>query len=278
MFNVIINHPLFGRLLATLVCTLLVSTLYFLATKLIKRKSNWTMDNQRKVAVTVRNTLIVAFSTAMFFIWLGKISDFALSFAAFGAAFVVATKELILCFLGNILRIDARVSIGDRLEIGTVHGDIVDMTLLTTSLMEVSDLGIYTGKLISIPNSDFISKQIATRSHIGLFEIKTTSIKLFADENLPVKKDLFTKVVADHCAPYLSQAAEDFKRTEKNRFYDMPNAEPRIILQMTGKDEATVIARYPAPFGKGWQAEQEILDTYLKAASSIKSSHTNNIR
>ena len=56
-------------------------------------------------------------------IWAQELRTLALSFVAIAAAIVVATKELLMCLSGTLLRSSSRnVSLGDRVEIAGVRG------------------------------------------------------------------------------------------------------------------------------------------------------------
>lgn len=52
---------------------------------------------------------------------------------------------------------------GDRIRIGTVHGDVIDIGLLRTLLSEIGDwveADQSTGRLVTIPNSDILSNAV----------------------------------------------------------------------------------------------------------------------
>src|SRR5690606_32112227 len=62
----------------------------------------------------------------------------AISIVAIAVAFVVATKELILCITGSILKMASRsFVIGDRIQVKDFRGDVIDQNLLATTILEV---------------------------------------------------------------------------------------------------------------------------------------------
>ena len=86
------------------------------------------IENKRRSLVVSRNItmLLLLFGLAM--IWAAQIQTLALSMFAVAAAIVVATKELIMCLSGSILRsVTKQYSIGDYIEINGLRGRVVDI-------------------------------------------------------------------------------------------------------------------------------------------------------
>src|SRR5690606_27740699 len=71
------------------------------------------------------------------FIWGQELRDFALSLVAVAAALVLATKEVILCLMGGLLKASTKLfENGDRISVSGYKGKVIDHTLLTTTLIE----------------------------------------------------------------------------------------------------------------------------------------------
>lgn len=72
-------------------------------------------------------------------------------------ALVIALREYVLSAVGRIhIFIKAPFQLGDRIEINDVTGDVLDIQMLSTTLMEVSDWGTggqSTGRVIRVPNN-----------------------------------------------------------------------------------------------------------------------------
>src|SRR5690554_606031 len=96
------------RLLWTSVALLLiVLVLRAILSKLI-RSSIQATELRRKWLVQTRNGLILVFLLGLVLIWGQELRTLALSIVAIAVAFVVATKELILCFIGSLVKGGAR--------------------------------------------------------------------------------------------------------------------------------------------------------------------------
>ena len=65
------------------------------------------------------------------FIWAPKIQTFAVSLLAIALALVLATKEIITCVGGSVVRMLTNTyTFGDRIEIGGIRGNVLDHNAL----------------------------------------------------------------------------------------------------------------------------------------------------
>jgi small-conductance mechanosensitive channel len=115
----------------------------------------------RKIALytTVMTILVLA----MVF-WLEAVASFAVAISIVGAGLVVALQDVIVCFAGWLLIIFKRpFSVGDRVEIGSVKGDVIDVRMFQTALLEVGNwVGAEqsTGRVVHIPNSSVFKEKV----------------------------------------------------------------------------------------------------------------------
>lgn len=136
---------------ALLILTFIV--IRVLISRLLKRNIA-SADLRRKWHVQVRNGLILLLVFGLLVIWSNELRTFALSLVAIAVAFVVATKELILCITGSILKTGSRsFNIGDRIQIKDFRGDVIDQNLLATTILEVGPGKIThqrTGRIVDV--------------------------------------------------------------------------------------------------------------------------------
>ena len=116
---------------------------------------------RRRWSVTIRNTLILVSIIGLAIIWAPQLQNFAVSLIAIAVALVLATKELLDCLTGSLLRTASKAyAVGDRIEINGTRGNVVDHNFLTTTLLEIGPGQTshqYTGRAIVIPNNQLLS-------------------------------------------------------------------------------------------------------------------------
>lgn len=97
------------------------------------------------------------------------LSMVAATFGVVSAALVISLKDVCTSLFGwFVTMVSGKMSIGDRLEIDGVKGDIIDIDLLRTTLLEVNGwLGADqpTGRVISMPNNFIFTKKVFNYSH-----------------------------------------------------------------------------------------------------------------
>jgi small-conductance mechanosensitive channel len=120
-------------LLASFLLLLLLWIGRKLVVRSIRARQEVAPHNQRRLLASSRNVFLLLLLVGLIFIWAPRLRTFALSLTAVAVAIVVATKELILCLSGAVLRATTRAfAVGDWIEIGETRGEVTDHTRLAT--------------------------------------------------------------------------------------------------------------------------------------------------
>lgn len=114
-----------------------------------------------KARHVVRKNIIYIISLVsiviIFFIWIQNINSITIFLGVAGAGLALALQEVILCVAGWLLiLIRHPFEVGDRVEINGMKGDIIDIRLFQTSMLEIGnwvDADQSTGRIINFPNS-----------------------------------------------------------------------------------------------------------------------------
>lgn len=223
-------------------------------------------EMRRRWIVMARNVSVLVFLLFMVVIWAAQLRTFAISVVAVAAAIVIATKELILCISGAVLRASASsFTVGDRIEVGTVKGDVVDYSLLTTTLMEVGPAHQHTGRAIVIPNAKFMSDQVINESFTDQYVFHSVVVPLEAKEDWRAAEAALAEVARSVCAEYLAEARVHFERLEKRTGLPTPAAEPRLLVRLDKPGQVDLVARIPVPSNRRGRIEQDVLRRFLDA-------------
>jgi small-conductance mechanosensitive channel len=104
----------------------------------------------------VRNTIALAGCIIILFIWLGVGSNFTVAMGILGAGIAFASQEVIGSFVGYLNIVTGSMfRIGDRVRIGDVVGDVLDIGMLRTTVMEIGEwvkADQYTGRIVTVAN------------------------------------------------------------------------------------------------------------------------------
>jgi small-conductance mechanosensitive channel len=106
--------------------------------------------------VLVRNSVFLAGSVVILLIWLGVGSNFTVAMGILGAGIAFASQEVIGSFAGYLNIVTGNLfNIGDRVRIGSVVGDVLDVSMLRTTVMEIGEwihADQYTGRVVTVAN------------------------------------------------------------------------------------------------------------------------------
>ena len=184
-----------------------------------------------------------------------------LGFAAAGIA--VALQNVILSIAGYFFLIGRfGIKAGDRVQIGGVTGDVVDIGLVKLSLLELGGSGVHrlpTGRVavfsnavVFQPNGNFFKQAPGTN-----FVWNEVRLTLAPDCDYRLAEKRLLDAVDAVFARYRDRVLGDFRRLERelNIVLETPKPQSRLNLTQTGLE---MIVRYPADARTAPQITDEV--------------------
>lgn len=264
------------------IVSLLISTLILLVTIIVLRglvvrfirRNVFATDLRRKWLVNSRNGLLLLLLLGLVLIWGNELRALALSVVAIAIAFVVATKELILCLTGSLIKSSSGAfNLGDRIQIKDFRGDVIDHNLLTTTILEVGPgktMHQRSGRMITIPNALLVSEAVTRESFTEKFAFHTFSVPFKREDDWPAARRAFQEAAGRHCSSYLEQGREHMDRVSARWGLGLPPVEPRVSIHVPSAGEVHLVIRLPVPIGQRHAIEQAILDEVLSGKDYSK--------
>ena len=231
----------------------------------ILRGRSWlSRENKLRASVFWRNfSLLIAF-IALIFVWRAELRAAALSLAALSVAVVLVGKEMFTSVLGYIHRTTSgSFNFGDVIEINNIKGEVIDQTLLSTTVLEMSEEHLFTGKVVQFPNSFYITYAMKNYSRLGDYQLGMVSIPLAASSDLDTARRILAEVATSVCAEFVAPAHAALRELEGEQFIVMPSAEPRVSIRLGDGGKVTLLLRFPCPASQRTRTEQELLSKYL---------------
>ena len=264
LLDVIQNHPLAPEIVASLGLFLVALLLRTISVRAV-RKSNLPMEIRRRWVVQIRNSTIFLIILGLTVIWATEFRAVALSIVAFAVALVIATKELLLCLSGALLRARA-FSVGHRIQIGEIQGDVIDIGALATRLLEVDPITLErTGRSVTIPNSKFLDNPIINESFTGNFVSHVLRIPLSNGVDWHEAEAVLRELAREECSTYLDQAKSHMERAAAEEALDPPIVGPATRVLIPARGEIELLLRFPAPVRKRERVAQRIVRRFLEA-------------
>jgi len=242
------------------------------------RRQTMSAELRRRWLVHARNAALVTIGVGLIIIWGTELRALAAYLVAIAVAIVIATKELIMCVTGSLLKAGARsFSVGDRIQVKETRGDVIDQTLLSTTIMEVGPGKLThqrTGRVVVLPNSLFVAEPVTNESYTDDYVLHVFAVPMKRDEPWREARQALTEAAHRQCAPHLEDARQHMQKISEQQGLDAPSVEPRVTLQYPAAGEVHLIVRVPTPVHKRGYIEQAILNDYLDAVSAQGEANT----
>jgi len=151
--------PFYVEILQKVVSSIIVIGLAVIVSRLsgrLLKKRVKDVSQMHTLSVLVRKISYVAAVVVILAVVFEFGSNFATIIGILGAGVAFASQEVIGSFAGYLNIITGNIfRIGDRIRIGTVVGDVLDISLLRTTVMEIGEWvkdDQYTGRVVSLAN------------------------------------------------------------------------------------------------------------------------------
>lgn len=259
-----------GRTLAIVVGIVLLAVVVAFLRQLGKRR---VPDEENRHRV---NRFFLVVGIVLGLLWTAAIlfknpGQFTLAFGAIGAGVAFAVQEVIASVAGWLTILLAQFyRVGDRVELGGIKGDVIEIGLLRTRLMEIgqwisSDL--YNGRTVLVANS-FIFKQ-PVFNYSGSFPYIWDEIHLpFRYDTDPRQAEqMLQRVVADVTHEFTEQAKQAWEGMLEK--YRLPHAHMGPLVTMVATDNwMAFTARYLVDYRSRRTTQNEIFTRILQEISA----------
>jgi small-conductance mechanosensitive channel len=191
------------------------------------------------------------------------LSSFATFAGLLTAGVAVAMQSVLVSVVGYFILIGKYgVRVGDRVQIGAVNGEVIDLGLIRMHLLELTSLGPLgpTGRVVAFPNS------IVFQSSGGLFRQipgvnyawHELTLSLPSGSDYSALKDQLlaaaTAIVDEHRGEIVRQAEAIRKTTFSSAAADVT---PQVQLQFSATG-AEAKVRYPVPLNRAAEVDERM--------------------
>lgn len=266
------ENPWLYRVLISVGVVVGVMMLRWFLLKGVARMPIKSQELRRRWILTIRNLTMILIAVGLILIWAEELRALALSLVAVIVAVVLSTKELILCVTGSFLKASSGAfSLGDRIEVNHMRGDVIDQTLMATTLMEVGPgetTHQHTGRVLVVPNSLFLSSPVINEYYTGEYGVHGFTVPIKREQDYLLHEHALIEAATDVCAPYMANACASMEYLTHTESLDAPSVEPRVTINFPKPDEINLVLRVAALIQRKGRVEQQIIRKYLDAISS----------
>jgi len=220
-----------------------------------ERRRFWTRQASKLIAAAV---LVVGLAL----IWFDDPGRFTTVAGLLTAGIAVALQRVITAFAAYFIILRGRVfTVGDRITIGGIRGDVVSLGFIQTSVMEMGEppgahsgdpevwvnARQYTGRVVNVTNDKIFDTPVYNYTREFPYLWEEMHFPLPYDADRARAESILTEITRRHTMSIMEEAKPAFTKL-RERYYiaDATELEPRVFLRMTD-NWLEVSVRFLAP-------------------------------
>jgi len=193
----------------------------------------YTVRKATSYAINILGALLV------FGVWIERLGDLSIALGILAAGLAFALQEVIGSFAGWLTIISGRpFSVGDRIETSNIRGDVVDVGILRTTLMEIGNWlqGDHnTGRIVTVSNAFIFKEPLYNYSAYLRFIWDEISIPITYESDWQKAIVIMTETIKKHphYQSLLPQAEGQRRQARRKLAVKITSLEPRVFVKLT---------------------------------------------
>ena len=222
----------------------------------------------KKAVGIVGYFLIVLLISVVYRDRLGSLTVF---FGIAGAGITFALQEVIVSFAGwlAILFSDIYKS-GDRVLVGGIKGDVIDVGILRTTIMEIGgwvEGDLYNGRIVRIANSFVFKEPVYNYSADFPFLWDEIKVPVRFGSNYERARAIFYEAADEVVGTYSKEAEKQWDQMVKKYLIEHAQTEP-LVLMVANDNWVEFTVRYVVDYKKRLGVKDELFSHILKKVES----------
>lgn len=202
-----------------------------------------------------------------------KLSGIGTALGVAGAGIAFALQEVIVSVAGYIAVFSGNFyHVGDRVKLGGIKGDVIDIGILRTTLMEIGDWvdgDLYNGKMVRVANSFIFKEPVYNYSGDFPFLWDEIYVPVKTNGDYIYAKKTFTRILNDEVGDFANSSQISWDKMIGK--YNIENARVQPMITMVfDQNWITFTLRYVVDF-KSRRSTKSVL--YDKILTAIKNSN-----
>jgi len=187
---------------------------------------------------------------AVWIIWVEDLQPLVLGLGLVAAAFTLSMQDVARNFAGGLnIFINRIYRVGDRIEIGSKRGDVIDIDIFYTTIMEINEwisADQPTGRLSLIPNSYVLSN--ITNNYTKDFDFLWDEITLpiTYSSDWKAAKMIIIDAISQETGTIEEQAKNEISHMEQKYFLSRGSMNAEVFVRLTD-NWIELTARYVTP-------------------------------
>ena len=228
-----LNNPTLSNIIGFVIGILIIGLIFRLIRKSVPR---YIQDNDTRYRIRKAISFMGYITMLLFavFVFSDRLGQFTVIFGAVGAGIAFALQEVIGSFAGWVaISFGQFYKPGDRVQLGGIVGDVIDISILRTTLMECGDwvkADLYNGRIVRIANSFVFKQPVYNYSADFAFVWDEIKVPVRYGSEHRLAREILEKVVLEVTDEYIESAKHQWKKMTNKYLIEDARIEPTITL------------------------------------------------
>lgn len=200
-----------------------------------------------------------------------KLNGLSVFLGVAGAGIAFAMQEVIASVAGFIaINFSNFYKVGDRVLLGGIKGDVIDIGFLRTSLMEIGDWvggDLYNGRITRVANSFVFKEPVYNYSGDFPFLWDEIKVPIKTDSDYELATQFFTDILNEVQGNYVDKALKDWNKLTEKLMVENAQLEPMVTLSFD-ENWITFKLRYVVDYKKRRGTKDTISRKVLEAVKN----------
>lgn len=262
----LLYDPTIGKLVTLFIGIAVI----WLVVKFIQKKLFTKIDDvdnrykAKKFGTFVGYLLTIVFITV---VYSNKLGGLTVAFGVAGAGIAFALQEVIASFAGWLaIMFGNFYKTGDRVQLGGIKGDVMDIGVLRTTIMETGqwvDGDLYNGRIVLIANSYIFKEPVFNYSGDFPFLWDEIKIPIQFGSNYEKAKEIILSVGIEVAGDLTSESKEKWNSLQKKYLLENAQTEPMVSL-IANDNWVEFTLRYVVRYNKRRATKTDLFTKLLK--------------
>lgn len=214
--------------------------------------------------------LILLILVVLLRIWIPDPQALLVAYGVVAAGIAVALQDVVKNLAGSIsIFLGGLYKVGNRIEMNGVSGDVIDIGLFNTTLLEVGNwinADQATGRIVTVPNGAVLNQPIQnfTKQHEYLWDELTLVVT--AESNWEAAMEVMSDIAETHTNEFIAAAEKSLTKLERYYYVEGHVLEPNAYIS-PATDGYALTLRYVVNAWRRRSTNSAIWSDMLRALS-----------
>lgn len=230
------EHPTISLIFKYLAWVLFILILLQFVKRTMKKRlaHSDTRYKSQKIIETIGYILLIILTLSYF---TGNIKEFTLAIGLLTAGITITLQELILSIAGSLFIFFVKVyQPGDRIEINGIKGDVIDISSMYTTMMEIGQWvssDNYSGRIVKLSNSFIFKGPVYNYSQDFPFIWDELKLPVHYQSDMELAKKLVAEVAREVLSDFVRESVKQWKNVVEKYYIEDAVVDPTLAITLT---------------------------------------------